>query len=232
MTIAFGAYNDNSATFNSTFSVNIAVGTRGVLVLVSASSATGTVTGVTVGGVACTQSPSSPRTTASGELSGWKLSAWLLGASVPTGSQNVVISGTSMNGNVLVGVFRLTGAADTEFVDDDATIVSNSLANPSVTLALGGRTSFCAQVWLSGHDAVTSTTQLTNWTSRNETDVGTLVGGFYSYDTVASADVTAGWTQTAEDALMVAVAVSEVVAAGGGTQPPRSMHQHRMRNAA
>jgi len=228
MTVAFGAYNDNSATFNSTFSVNIAVGTRGVLVLISASSSTGTVTGVTVGGVACTQSPSSPRTTASGELASWKLSAWLLGASVPTGAQNVVVSGTSMNGNVLVGVFRLTGSADIEFVDDDATIVSNSMANPSVTLALGGRTSFCALVWLSGHDAVTSATQLTSWTARNETDVGTLIGGFYSYDTVASADVTAGWTQTAEDALMVAVAVSEVVAAGG-LAIPVAQH-HRMRN--
>lgn len=215
MAIAFGAYNDNSATFSNSFSVTIAAGTRGVLVLVSASNSSGAVTGVTVGGVACTQVNLSPLTTASGELASWKLSGWLLGSSVPTGSQTVAISGTSTNGNVLVGVFRVTASADVEHVTS-ATVSNTSLANPSATLSLGGRTCFCAQVWLSGHDAVTSTTQLTSWTSRNETDVGTLVGGFYSYDTVASADVTAGWTQTAEDALMLAVAISEVVAAGGG----------------
>jgi hypothetical protein len=214
VTVTFGAYSDNSADFAATSSHSIAVGTRGVLVLVSASASTGAVTGVTVGGVACTQSPSSPLTTASGELSGWKLSAWLLGASVPTGTQDVVISGTSMDGNVLVGVVRVTGGENIEFVDDDASISSTSLANPSATLALSGRTCFAAQVWLSGHDAVTSTTPLTSWTGRNETDVGSICGGFYTYDTIGSTDVAVGWTQTAEDALMVAAAISELVTAG------------------
>ena len=62
-------------------------------------------------------------------------------------------------------------------------------------------------------DAVAGTTPLASWTSRVEIDWGPQVGLMYTYDTIGTSDVTAGWTQAADDATMVALAVSEVLAA-------------------
>jgi len=82
-------------------------------------------------------------------------------------------------------------------------------------LALAGRTSWAGLALYSGHDALTGITPLLNWTGRIEQDAGTECAACYTYNTVSTADVTAGWTQTAEDAVAVLVAVSEV--AGGHT---------------
>ncbi len=165
------------------------------------------VTGVTYGGTSMTEVPGSPNIHATGETGA--VHCFFLGSSVPTGAQTVVVS--------ISGVFQrraaaitLTAVDDTEVVDSDGTIESTSLANPSVVLSLSGRISFAAIAFHSGWNDPSEIVPLASWTDRLEHDWGARVSGWYTYDTIASADVTAGWTQDAEDATMIALAVSEV----------------------
>lgn len=159
------------------------------------------------------------------EITDFLFKAWLLASGVPSGAQTVTMSNAN-NGSTL-HVYTLTTAANaceliTSAGDDDLTI-----SNVAATLTLGGRTVFAALVGASGEDAVTSTTPLTNWNNRNEVDNGAFISLGYSYDIIGSTNITAGWTQTSDDAAFLAAAVSEVVS--GSTQPPRTMHQFRMR---
>lgn len=138
---------------------------------------------------------------------------------VPSGSQIVNIDVNTAD-NWMSGTISLTAAGAVEVVDSDNSINSNSIVSPSTTLSLGGRTSFCAIGLVSGQNAVTGISPRAGWTVRDESDFGGQSSGIYTYDTIASTDVVAGWTQTAEDAIAIAFAVSEVVVAGGGTPPP------------
>jgi hypothetical protein len=138
---------------------------------------------------------------------------YFLGSGIPTGAQTVTFDKLA-SAVTFGGAISLTGAANTEVVDSDATINSDSATNPSVTLSLAGRTSFAGIGFFSGQGADTGITPLSSWTSRAEHDYGAAVAAVYSYDTIGAADVTAGWTQAADDAIAVAVAVSEVAAGG------------------
>jgi hypothetical protein len=212
MAVAFDAFSNGTAGTGDISWTHTPVGTpRGVIVIVLGVSGTDGVSGVTYGGSAMTEVTGSPNLKASTELAG--VYVYFLGTSIPTGAQTVAM--TSANVHLKsISAITLTADADTEVVDSDATINSDSAADPSVTLSLGGRTAFAAIGLVSGQDAVTGITPLTDWTSRLEQDAGAVTVGHYTYDTIGSTDVTAGWTQTAEDATAIALAVSEV--AGGG----------------
>ena len=99
----------------------------------------------------------------------------------------------------------------------DATVTSTSQENPSVTLSANSRYVASFLAFYSGQDAITGITPLTNWASESEGDFGTQTVGFYSYNPIDSVDVTAGWTQTAEDAAMIAVTIAQVEAAAAAT---------------
>jgi hypothetical protein len=92
---------------------------------------------------------------------------------------------------------------------------SASQANPTGTLTLSSRTCFVCQGLMSGQAAVASITQPAGWSIGVEATTGSECAAVYSYDTIGSSDVTVGWTQTADDAFAVAIAVSEVVSAAG-----------------
>lgn len=94
-------------------------------------------------------------------------------------------------------------------MDADATINSDAQANPSVTLQTGGKLCFAAIGFFSGQNATTGITPLTNWTSNLENDFGSVTGGWYRFNSFLSADVTAGWTQTSDDAAMIGVLLGE-----------------------
>jgi hypothetical protein len=138
---------------------------------------------------------------------------YFLNTGIPTGAQTVTFDPVA-SAVKFGGAISLTGAADLEVVDSDATINTDSGTNPSVTLSLGSRTSFAAIGFFSGIGVDTGITPLTSWTSRAEHDFGASTAGVYTYDTIGTSDVTAGWTQAADDAIAVAVAVSEEVAGG------------------
>jgi len=137
--------------------------------------------------------------------------AYFLGSSIPTGAQTVAVT---VSGSATKRAFSLsvTSSGDTEIVDVDATLNSNSVTNPSATLSLGGVASFAAIGFMSGQDATSSCVTLANWSNRYYSDFGTQVGGCDSYSIVDTADVTIGHTQAAEDYVAIGVAVAEVAA--------------------
>lgn len=211
MAVAFDVFTAFTAGTGSLGGTHTPVGTpKGVLVHVLCDAGSDQVTTVTYGGVNVPEAAGSPNVLSGGE--GGSVYTYFLGSGIPTGAQTVAVS-VSGAANKQAVCFTYTADTDTEIVDIDATINSTSLANPSVTLSLASRIAACSLVFFSGQNDIFSSTQLSGWTNRLEVDVGTESAGVYSYDTVASADVTAGWTQTAEDAAMIALAVSEVAAA-------------------
>lgn len=213
MAVAYDAFSVSAGGTGTQTWTHTPVGTpRGVIVWVQTFSGVDEISTVTYGGVACTEVTGSPNLLTTGEQGG--SNCFYLGAGIPTGAQSVVATATGTTTSKVGYCVTITAAADTEVVDTDATINSTSLLDPSATLSLGGRTCFAAIAFNSGQDAVTGYAPLTNWTARSELDGGTECLGCYTYDTIGSTDVTAGWTQTAEDAVAVAIAVSEVVAGG------------------
>lgn len=209
MAVAFDAFSEVGTGTGNTSGTHTPTGTpRGIILLIFRDAASDDITAASYGGVAMTEVTGSPLLKATGETMG--VYGYFLGSSIPTGAQTVTT--TSAGGGVGRRVYciSLTADADTEVQDTDVTITSDSLENPSATLSLGGKTCFCCQIFGSGQADVTSITPLTDWTARAEEDFGAKVYGCYTYDTIGSTDVTMGWTQTADDALAIGVAVTEV----------------------
>lgn len=199
------------------------VGTPGcVVVLVAGADAA--ITSGTYGGNAMTEAAASPADTGTGEIPTAGIdgtSAWILGSSVPTGAQTVAFTGTGLT-SVIAAAYTLTSDEDCEELDSGV-VESATQANPEVTLTFGGREGFAAIGFTSGQDAVANITPRTDWTGDQEVDPGTLTLGNYSYDTIGTADVTAGFDQGADDVQMVAVAVAEIVT---GTAVSKIIQQH------
>lgn len=196
---------------------HVPVGTPRAIIFfaMQGTSATDEVTSVTYGGVSMAEVSGSPNMLTGGEIGG--VHVFFLGASIPTGTQTVSVTTSGATVTYFPSVISLTAADDTETVDVDATVNSTSLANPSVTLSLSGRTSWAGIAFYSGQNSPAGVTPLTDWTDNGEGDLGTELIASYYYNTVGTSDVTAGWTQAAEDAAMIAFAVAEVVV-GGATE--------------
>lgn len=217
MALSFDAFTASSpGTSISDFSH--AGGTpRWVCVCVGLTNTTDEVTSVTYGGLSLTEMTGSPH---AGTTEGGGLHVFAAYSSIPTGTQTVSVTTSGTTATKVAYCITCNGTGDSELIDSDVTIIGDTVTDPSVTLSLGGRTSFCCVFGYTGENAVTGTTPLSGWTSQAETSSGSEGLLCYTYDTVGSSDVTAGWTQPSNDALMFAIAVSEVV--GGGTPTRRS----------
>jgi hypothetical protein len=219
MAIAFDAFAVGATGTTNRSWTHTPVGTpRAALAVILNLNGENPSTAATYGGVAMTKAAGAPVVKATGEVGA--VDIWFLGANVPTGAQTVEIT-VNGSGTKAPRSYTLTAGTDT-YVVDTAAFNSDSLENPSDTLALGGIVSWAMVAFLSGQDDVTGITPLANWTADNEADPGTVTAGCYRYDTVAGTDITAGWTQAAEDAIGLAVAVAErrpthaLPAVGGG----------------
>jgi hypothetical protein len=182
---------------------------QGVLVLVTDCGAnTDKITSVTYGGVSMTRIADN---IFDGDEDG-AVYAYLLGSgSIPSGAQTVVVTASGAAADDYdASCYSVIAEDDIEVVDIEE--LAALLANPSATLSLGGRLCFCALGFVSGLIG-TTTSPLTNWASDNEHDGGSVVCGQYSYDIIGTADVTAGWTQAEDEAIMIAVAIGVVAAA-------------------
>lgn len=201
-----------SSTASFSF-VHTPVGTlRAVVITINQQTgATDEVTAVTFGGVACNRIAALFKAT--GETGG--VYVYHLGQGIPAGPQtvNITVNGTASSKRPTV--WGLTAAQDTSVKTFDTTINSDSLANPSVILALGGVTCWCGIAFLSGQDSTASIAPLASWTATLTQQWTVQCGGSYRYNTIAAVDVTAGWTQTADDATMIAFAIQEGVPASG-----------------
>lgn len=214
--VAFDAWSNAASAFTNDAGgqwTHTPVGTPaavGCWVVVRAAT-TDTIIGMTYGGTAMTEVSGSPVIHDFPNDDG-VVHAFTLLASIPTGPQTVAVDVNSTD-FAMAGCLTLTASTTVEIVDVDATINAD-VENPSVTLSLSGRTSFAAIGFHSGQDQPTGIAPLTDWTNRLEHDFGTGNAGFYTYNTIGTADVTAGWTQTTEDAAAIAIAFSEVAAGG------------------
>ena len=214
MTVAFDAFdagtdqnNANDQTWTHT-----PVGTaRGVVVLQVENGTGDKVDSVTYGSLTLTEVAGSPNDHTTGELG--TIHCFFGGSGLPSGAQTVTVSRNATSRHMGASSTVTSASVDTEVVDTDASINSDSLSSPSATLALAGRTCYVAEALFSGRAALVDITPLAGWTDRQEFDRGSRVVGWYDYDTIGSADVTMGWTQGADDAVCIGVAVSEVVAA-------------------
>lgn len=203
--VAFDAYSKLTGQTGANWSwLHTPVGTpRGILVEIAGTLGVDRVTALDYGGVPMTEVPLSP-TLHTGTEPG-SIYAFHLGSGIPPGPQTVSVTGTA--GDTKNGYcFSVTSGADTS-VEDTSSVTNGSLANPSVTLSLGGNSCFCAIAFLTGQNAVTGFAPTANWTARDEFDGGTACLGNYSYDIIGTADVAAGFTAAADDVALLAVAI-------------------------
>lgn len=190
---------------------------RGVIVFaILDGQSTDYITTCTYGGTSMTEVTGSPVLCAEAEDA--NVACFFLGSSVPTGTQNVVVS-MDFDLPVFVGVYTLTASGDVEVIDTDVTI-NTTTSNPrgSSALSFGGRTCFVAEGIFSGVGAASGITEMTGWTPDAESDMTGQFAAFYSYDTIGTSDVTIGWDQSSDEAAAIGIAVSEVVS-GDSTAP-------------
>src|SRR5690606_5352156 len=131
-----------------------------------------------------------------------------------------------------INVWAIGGERDVEVVDVRG-LVSASIANPSVTMQPGGRadTVLC-EIAFSGHDTVSAFGPIDgNWTQHTEIDVGAQGVGVYSRVVADGSATPAGLSQTADDALIICVAVAEVAPPAVLT-PEGARHAHMAAGAA
>jgi len=187
---------------------------KGVLVgIVQGDTSDDAISGITYGGDALAEVGSSPYITTGNEPA--TIYWYFKGSAVAGGTQDCVITPTAGRRRQTV-VITFTATNDTEFNVASTPIESNALDDPSGTIALGGITSYVVQGFMSGLSAVGNVTELSGWSVLAEGDFGSQLGVFYDYDTIASSDVTTGYTSTsADNVYLVAVAINE--AAGGQT---------------
>lgn len=205
MAVAFDAVSNVAAGTGNLSWTHTPVGTpRGVKVDIVENGGTNGVSSVTYGGVAMELASVNNKT--SGEAG--TVITYFLGRGIPTGAQTVSVTVSDAVSKRAVAT-TVTASTNTCWISTDISIGSDSLANPASTLNLLGKTCFVSLAGHSGQNAVTGTTQLTGWTSRLEHAFGTACGAWYSYNTIAATNVSCGWTQTADDAVMVALAITE-----------------------
>jgi len=181
----------------------------------------------TYGGVNMTEVALSPNLKAAAEAGG--VHCYHLGASIPTGAQTVAAT-VGGAGTKIAYLITTTADRDTEVVDTDASINSDSVQTPTAVLSLGGVSCFCCIGAFWG-GAASTVAPNTGWTSRNENAFAATVGLCYTYDTVGTSDVTIGYTNTASnDAIVFGIAIRE--AAAGGLSIPVAMHNYRRRRVA
>ena len=166
------------------------------------------VTGATYGGTSMTLVAELFR------ASGGHTAMYWLGSNANSGTQTFSVSCGAFFGNAYLGVMSLNADANMEIVDWES-ISSDSVNDPSVTLSLGGRSSFCAIAGAFA-DGAADLSPLSGWTSRAEQSLGAATNIIYTYDTIGTADVTAGVTTLSTNfARAIAIAVAEVSASNG-----------------
>lgn len=210
MAVAFDAVSNVAAGTGNLSWTHTPVGTpRGVKVDIVENGGTNGVDSVTYGGVAMELVAANAKT--SGEAG--TVITYFLGRNIPAGAQTVSVTVNDAVSKRAVAI-TVTASSDTCWTSVDTSISSDSVTNPSTTLSLLGKTSFVSLALHSGQGTAGGITPATGWTSRLENDFGAQVCGWYTYNTIASSNVACGWTQTADDAVMVALAITEAPLAG------------------
>ena len=206
LTHTFGR--SNEGTYTTT--LDAGSDPKGILVLVGTSSGNGRPTGPpTWDGTQLTALSSG--FIGSGETGAVK--GWFLGSGLTSGSASFSLPTASWTGDA--AVYILNGSGDLEVVTE-GTVENTTGTNHTTTLNLGGRTCFVAASGFSGAGP-TATNALSGWTMDIESQSGSGSTLVTSYDTIAATNVSSGFTNNGDDGYVLAVAISEVQAAGNVT---------------
>lgn len=206
MAVAFDAVSSVAAGTGDLSWTHTPTGTpRGIKVDIVENDGVGGVSSVTYGGVGMTLVALNEHTTSEPGT----IHTYFLGSNIPTGAQTVSVTVSDTTTSKRAVAISVTASTDTVVTAVNQSINSDSLSNPSTSLGVLARSSFVSLALHSGQAAASGVTQLSGWTNRLETDFGNQVAGWYSYNTIGTSAVTCGWTQTAEDAVMTAIAITE-----------------------
>jgi hypothetical protein len=231
MAVAFDAATEFTGTGASVGGTHTPTGTpRGVWVYIAETlNLADIITGVTYGGVALGRVRYQPN---SDQADDGATYSYFLGSSIPTGAQTLTVSKSDATTAIHVVVVTATAAADTEVVAEDGMNSLPNVANYFVTLTKGGRLTLDLVGHWNNNNAVANVSDEAGQTRIHDHDMGTEVSLCCRVTTPTSSDTTPGYTTAGTQiGSIVGVAIGEV-AGGGATQPPRTMHQHRMRRAA
>lgn len=180
-------------------------GVKGVvLAIVHGVSSTDHVSAASYGGVAMTRAQRNVDTAT--EPGAAEL--WFLGASVPQGTQTVSYTPGSTTDDIHAVAITLLGADDLEVVAQNG--ISENVANPSVTLAYGGRTCMAFAALYGGGAAPSSFAENANCTRVHDHDLGAFYSVVCRQTTAGSSDFAIGGTASSDDVAFAAIAVSEV----------------------
>jgi len=216
MSIAFDAKSVSPIAFQGNIQWNhTPVGTpRGVLVLIVQNIATSgssgdEVLGVTYGGVALSEVSSSPFIHAH-QFDGAVLHAFFLGAGIPSGVQQVVVT----RNNPVYSFKRavvLTYTADNDTsLEAVGTLSAADLDDPSITLTTSVET-VLAGLLLSGHPTAIAVAPGSGFVDVNEYDFGSQVASFIrGSSNFASGSLVVDWVSAGADVVTAfAVAIRE-----------------------
>jgi hypothetical protein len=182
-----------------------------VVAIVHGTSSTDHVSAVTYGGVAMTRKIRATDTVT--EPGAAEL--WFLGTGIPTGNQTVSASLNTNTTDDMHFVSMSFGAPGdtTAFVTGS---VSENQADPSVTLAYGGRTAIAVAALYGGGATSAAFTPNGNCTTVQTFNIG--ASAFYSsvirQTTAGTADFAIGGTAVSDDVAFVALALSEIASIG------------------
>lgn len=184
---------------------------RGVLLLSGhASTATDRIPdgNVSYGGV------NMPRFNRAADSSGEAMSSYgfFLGANVPQGDQNCVVTYNASNSTAIVHfIIELSGAADLAVLDSD--IQEGDAADPSVTPDKGGVSAYAFGILMSGQNDITGSAPVSGLAEIEDNDFTNqtlLIGRETSGPSTSNQAV--GWTATIEDVALIGVVIRELPA--------------------
>ena len=138
---------------------------------------------------------------------------YFVGTSIPSGTQNVVITVNAAATQLRGVIGSVTAAADTSIIDSD--LISGNVGNPQLTLATGADNAAVTAGIYSGLASVASLTELSGQTQIQSDDFGSHVTVSTRRTAIEAGNITIGWTASSDDTAMVALAIIETAAAGG-----------------
>jgi hypothetical protein len=193
------------------------VGTpRGAIIFPIGVTATDSITASAYGAIAPAEVADSVAIDASSELG--LVKAYFAGSSIPAGAQTCTLTQSGGNGVTRrFYVATVTASDDTEVVDVE--LVQDNTADPTVTIDTGSRTAITYVAMFSGLPSA-NVSAGSGLTALFERAVAADARTFHLFrettPTTGSRSLTVNTGGAADDCALTAVAISEVIAAGGG----------------
>lgn len=215
MALAYDASSQGAYDGTSPFSwTHTPVGTpRGVLVgTTEHATLSDDITAVTYGGVAMTK-VGGITTDASEDGTA---TAWFLGSGIPTGAQTVEVTHNVAGGVIRGYCVTVTASTGTRLAGTTGFATSTTTTNPSVTVTGIAGASYGFGVLFSGQNDPASITAGSGMTMRQTYDeeFGGVTSGAVESSTSenASGNLTIAFTQSADEAALIGVAIEEIPA--------------------